>query len=410
MPRPLSIRARASTVIAFLLALPVASRAFAQVDYLALCRAEDATDRLRVEACGFAGHDDALTAQQRADALSRRAEALLNGPPGNGNLRELARLDFEQALRLAPDDIDVKRRYLAFNNHWTGKPEAQLATANALLAEDSRDASTLLQRGLVYMRTGENEKALVDVTKASEIDPKNADAWIALGQILTKMMRNEESYQAYTKALALAPGRDEIRLSRMGPALVSQHFETVRDDGNATLGGKFANARLWDIRGAANYVLQDYAAADKDFAQQLKLDGLGVRALVWRFLARHRGGAADKGDAAEMAADLGDQWPSSVFAYFAGAATEDAVFAQIDQSPAELRATRIAQAHFYLAEWGLVTQAPMGTVKAHLMALRDAGLAFGMAQTTVLDAPAVMNDNNILEMAVGASRLREFAP
>jgi tetratricopeptide (TPR) repeat protein len=400
-------------VVAVVIAASLAAPADAQTDYLAQCQAKDATDRLRVEACGFAGHDEALPVEARADALSRRAEAIsgqLKGDGGSFALRALARADFEEALRLAPDDSNIKRRYLAFNNHWAGKTEAQLATANTLLSENSEDPEALLQRGLAYMRKGDNEKALADATKASELDPANVEAFTTMGQILTNMMRNEESYQAYSKALELAPDRDDIRLHRMGPALVAQHFESVRDDGKAALGGKFGKAHLWDIRGAANYVLKDYTTAAGDFSEQLKLDRLGVRWLVWRFLAQYRAGTADKGEAADKAEMLRDQWPSAVFAFFAGTATEADVFAQIEQSPAELRLTRIAQAHFYLAEWGLLTQAPTTSVKAHLVAVREGGVAFGMAQTTLMGEPAMVNDNNILEMSVGAARLREVAP
>jgi tetratricopeptide (TPR) repeat protein len=408
---PFPAHSFASVLIAFLALAPASSQA--QTDYLALCRAEDVTDRLRVEACGFAGHNESLTAEERADALSRRALVIsgqLEGDGRNFALRELARSDFEEALRLAPNDTDLKRRYMTFNNHWTGKAEAQLATANALLAEDGSDSEALLQRGLVYMRKGDNEKALADVTKASELDPKNVEAFTALGQILTNMMRNEESYLAYSKALALAPARVEIRLHRMGPALVSQHFTSVRDDGNAALRGKFAKAHLWDIRGAANYVLQDYKTAAEDFSAQLKLDQAGVRSLVWRYLAQYRGGMADESEAVAKAKELGDHWPSAVFAFFAGNAAEADIFAQIAQSPAELQTTRNAQAHFYIAEWGILTKASTSSIRAHLIAVRDAGVAFGMAQTTLMGQPAVVNDNNILEMSVGAARLREVTP
>jgi tetratricopeptide (TPR) repeat protein len=416
MPRLPSFRAYSSALITIFIGLPLAAPAKAQTDYLALCRADDVTDRLRVEACGFAGRDEALPAEARADALSRRAQVIAGVIAGQAKgdsgfaLRDLARADFEEALRLAPENTDIKRRYLAFNNHWTGKADVQLATANALLTENGEDPEALLQRGLAYMRKGDNAKALADVMKSAELNPTNVDTFIAMGQLLTNMMRNEESYQAYTKALELAPTRDEIRLHRMGPALVAQHFEAVREDGDVALRGKFAMTHLWDVRGAANYMLQDYKTAAGDFAEQLKLDRLGVRALVWRFLAQYRAGTADKDEAADNARELGDHWPSSVFAFFAGNAAEGDIFAQIDQSPAELRATRIAQAHFYIAEWGLLTQAPPGSVKQHLLALRDAGIAFGMVQTTLMGEPAVMNDNNILEMSVGTARLGEIAP
>ncbi|MBI2253747.1 MAG: hypothetical protein HYU58_03925 [Proteobacteria bacterium] len=413
MRRSSSFRGRLIVLMPFLLAGPIAGLAQAQTDYLSLCRAQDATDRLRVEACGFVGRDEALAPEVRADALAHRAQAIsgqLKGDGGSLVLRKLAQADFEEALRLAPNDLDIKRRYLAFNNHWTGKADEQVATANALLAENADDPDALLQRGLAYVRKGDNERALADVIKASELDPKSVEAFATMGQILTNMMRNEESYQAYSKALELAPTRDEIRLWRMGPALVSQHFEAAREDGKVALGGQYATAHLWDVRGAANYVLQDYKAAAGDFSEQLKLDRLGVRALVWRFLAQYRDGAADKGEAAEKAKELNKNWPSAVFAFFAGTATEADIFTQIEQAPVELQATRIAQAHFYIAEWGLATSAPATSIKAHLVAVRDAGLAFGMAQTTLLGEPAVVNDNDILEMAVGAARLQEMAP
>ncbi|MBV5324596.1 MAG: hypothetical protein J0626_04630, partial [Rhodospirillaceae bacterium] len=112
-------------------------------DYLTLCQAADATDRLRIEACGFAGQD--------------KARSQLKKQPRRHELRDLARADFTEARRLDPENTDIQRLYVAFNNHWSGETDDQLAAVNSLIAAEGEDASLLLQRGTAAFRRGKNE-------------------------------------------------------------------------------------------------------------------------------------------------------------------------------------------------------------------------------------------------------------
>ncbi|WP_374377668.1 tetratricopeptide repeat protein [Dongia sp.] len=385
----------------------------AKSNYLALCWAADATDRMRVEACGFAGHDRALSDEDRALALARRSDTIvgqLKHEPRRSDLRAIVRTDLEEARRLAPENPDVQRSYIAFNSHDPGTIDNQLAAIDSLIGQGDESAEILLQRGIAYFQQGQNEKALADVTKATKLDPHNVDALMTAGQILTTLMRNDESVAAFTQALALAPNRNDIRLQRIGPAVASQQFEVAKEDGELGLTGDFAKARIWDLRGVAHYALGDYKAAAADFATQLQLDNLTSRAVIWQFLAEFRAGTADASTASAKARELGAQWPSAVLAYFAGLGDLSTVFAQAGDSPKELREVRAAQAHFYIAEWALLTRGGPGLVREHLAASEKAGMTFGTAQTLVGETPVFINDNNILEMSMTAARLREVGP
>jgi tetratricopeptide (TPR) repeat protein len=384
----------------------------ARTSYLQQCLAPDATDRLRLEACAFAGRDDALGAPDRAAALARRAETILakiNKERNRFDLRDMARADLVVARRLMPDDPDIQRLYIALNEHWTGKTEDQLAAVNTVIASEGEDSGLLLKRSVAHFRRGALEKALADVKRAIELDARNVDAYIVEGQILTGMLRNTESVAAFSKAIELAPDRQDIKLQRMGPALASQQFEIARDDGQAALTGAQAKAHLWDILGVADYMLQDYKAAEAAFVEHFKLERSAMRVLVWRFLAASRAGTADIAGAAEQAAQLGERWPSAVFRYFAGTGSEADVMAQAAASPVELRPARISQAHFYIGEWNLLMGGPRAAAREHFAAVVAAGFVFGTAMETSLGEQTAINENSILEVSAATARLKEMA-
>jgi tetratricopeptide (TPR) repeat protein len=387
--------------------------ALAKTDYLAVCRAQDATDRLRVEACGFAGHDNALQPADRAMALARRGEALsaqAKKRRGLFELREMARADFEEARRLAPDDLDIQRLYVAFNSHWSSDTSDQIAAINNLIAGAGEDAGLLLQRGTAALRRGEHEKALADVQRSIELDDKNSEAYRVAGLILTTLLRNEESVAAYSAAIALAPDDAQLHYERMGPALASQQFALAREDGDAVLDQKFSNAPFWEIRGAAKYMLKDYASAAGDFVHDFKLDRQSVRLLVWKFLADYRAGKVDIASASVKAREFGDQWPSAVFRYFAGEGKAADVIVQAEAAVPELRATRLSQAKFYVAEWGLMAGAPPDEVLQHFEDVTATGFQFGNVQTTALGEQVMINDHCILEMSLAVARVKELKP
>lgn len=384
----------------------------ARTSYFQQCLAPDATDRLRLEACAFAGRDDALGAPDRAVALARRAETLLAKIDKERNrfdLRDMARADLVAARRLAPGDPDIQRLYIALNEHWSGKTDDQLAAVNTVIASEGEDSGLLLKRGVAHFRRGALEKALADVKRAIELDASNVDAYILEGQILTGMLRNRESVAAFSKAIELAPDRQDIKLQRMGPALASQQFGIARDDGRAALTGARAKAHLWDILGAADYVLQDYKGAEIAFIEHFKLERSAMRVLVWRHLAACRAGTADTAGAAEQAAQLGERWPSAVFRYFAGTGSEAEVVAQAKASPVELRPARISQAHFYIGEWNVLTGGPRAAVQEHFAAVVAAGFVFGTAMDTSLGEQTAINENSILEVSVATARLKEIS-
>jgi lipoprotein NlpI len=196
----------------------------------------------------------------------------------------------------------------------------------------------------------------------------------------------------------------------MGPALAAQQFALAREDGDAVLEQKFPNAPFWEIRGAAKYMLKDYASAAGDFAHDFKIDRQSVRLLVWKFLTEYRAGKADLAAASAKAREFGDQWPSAVFKYFAGEGTVADVIAQAEGAVPELRATRVSQAKFYVAEWGLMTDGPRAEVLQSFEEVVAAGFQFGNAQTTALGEMVMINDHCILEMSLAVARLKELAP
>ncbi len=73
------------------------------------------------------------------------------------------------------------------------------------------------------------ERQLAECRAALLVKPNSVDLLVATGEVLTKLGRNAEAAQSYAKALALAPGRSDLR--HLVAALGGQSLPARADDG-----------------------------------------------------------------------------------------------------------------------------------------------------------------------------------
>ena len=118
-----------------------------------------------------------------------------------------ASLDFDAALALLKSG-DVAGSRAAARSLWAYSPEARVAALLALISE----------------REGRRDEAARWLTKAAELDPRNAGIRHQLGTTLAGEGRIEEALAAWRAALALAPDRGATWLA-LGQALLAK-----RDD------------------------------------------------------------------------------------------------------------------------------------------------------------------------------------
>ena len=382
----------------------VAVAAYADSARMVDCLDDKGTARWRIETCSFAYADKSLSDDDRGRAVARRASALFDM-----KMYEEAQRDAALAQRLAPENAEVLSILAKVEGGGLGKPERVIAALNTLTDQQAKDPKLIFERAMAYYRQQDFERALADIDQVVALEPDNVEAHRIKGQILTSMMRNEESVLAITEALRLQPGDAVLHMERAGPALVSGQFAMTRDDLNIAFASAFKEAPLWRLRGAAHYALGSFTEAEADFVHDIKMEPVNSSVTVWRFLADYRAGNAQVADAAKLAETMKDTWPSAVLAYLGGTGSRAAAEKQAKKVP-ELADTRRSQLLFFTGEWALLRDEDRSAAAKEFTALADGGVVFGYVFTEALGQPYTINESNIIEYALAKARLKEMAP
>lgn len=90
----------------------------------------------------------------------------------------------------------------------------------------SDEAATYVNRGVLLMRRGDNDKAIKDYRKAIKLQPKLAEAYINHGVALFYEGDNDASLAAYNTAIAL--DTDKMALTLFNRALVHERMENPK--------------------------------------------------------------------------------------------------------------------------------------------------------------------------------------
>ncbi|MGE3804638.1 MAG: tetratricopeptide repeat protein [Gemmataceae bacterium] len=125
-----------------------------------------------------------------------------------------ARADLTRARQLDPRHADIARE-LDLCRAW----EQVARCTETLDSSSSPAAADLRARGQAYLTLGELDRARADFEAAREREPKNADAWIYLGNLNMKRKELEQARADYQRAIELAPENALARNNR-GKALL----------------------------------------------------------------------------------------------------------------------------------------------------------------------------------------------
>jgi tetratricopeptide (TPR) repeat protein len=180
-----------------------------------------------------------------------------------------AELAYRKALRITPDDVKLKQALAALKLQ-AGQDQPAVALLAELQPTQGGDAATLVVRGMAEQRLGRYVEAESAYRKAVALNPKNVDAWGALGVLLHKLGRLEEAESCLEKSVRLAPahitGWKQLALAqqalekfREAEASWSQACKLGPDDAESWMGLAGVRQLLDDTRGegyAWNKVVQ----------------------------------------------------------------------------------------------------------------------------------------------------------
>lgn len=193
-------------------------------------------------------------------------------------------------------------------------------------------AAALIQRGTIYLRKGDTERAINDYDAALQLRPGDVIALNRRGEAYSNRAAFERAIADYDQAVRLNPRYPLAFRNR---------------------------ARIHFYRG-------DFTAAAEDFRTAESIDRGNSYSLLWRFVAEARAGVVDSAGLAFGWPRLREGWPKPLVAYFLGRIDEAAMLAAAANGPS--RTEQECEARFFLGQKQIIA----GANDAAVAALRQA--------------------------------------
>lgn len=130
-------------------------------------------------------HPDYEDAEKGLESVNKRLES--------ENVSDALAIDTSELIQRA-EEYESEKRYQEALTFWMEMRDRQ-----------PDNSYYLYKVGQMYSRLGESEKAEHFLKKSVALNPKDADAWIALGYVYGRIEKFDEAKEAFGKALALVP-------------------------------------------------------------------------------------------------------------------------------------------------------------------------------------------------------------
>jgi lipoprotein NlpI len=241
----------------------------------------------------------------------------------------------------------------------------------------AESADELLGRAAAAWEKKQSEEALKLVTKAVELDPKNAGAFLLRGQIFAGLNKHAEAVADFDQTIKLDPKRAEAYDWRGSEQFKLGKMEASLADFDRYLKLLPAEAPKHWKRGISLYYVGRYEDGQKQFEAYQDVDGADVENVVWRYLCMARGDGVEKARAGLLKVGEDKRVPlMRVYDLFAGKAKPDDVLAAVEEGKPskEERWLRLFYAHLYL---GLYFEAE-GDKKRSLEHMKKAAEDYGV--------------------------------
>jgi tetratricopeptide (TPR) repeat protein len=153
----------------------------------------------RIEACTRVLADQAAPTPLRTMAHRNRGLAY-----AGRRLWEFAVLDFDEALKLSPQDVPALGGRARALGH-RGQYDRAIADFTEVMRLNPRSDGALNERGLMHLRKNDAGAALADFEAALSINPNNVHAHNNRGLVLVKQHKLDEAIASYGAALRIDP-------------------------------------------------------------------------------------------------------------------------------------------------------------------------------------------------------------
>ncbi|MBI4346938.1 MAG: tetratricopeptide repeat protein [Elusimicrobia bacterium] len=205
---------------------------------------------------------------------ARHAPAQLARSVAHATMRQYKESD--EAYRIAIDlDPLVREPDLDFDGTPIGKPDYYTLMGNLekLFDKDQGNPYVYLLRGNAIHNGGYFDRAIMEYTKAMEMDASIAASYLARGAALASQQSYEAAEQDYRRAVDLAPHNPQAHTRLLTLLAIRRRFEA--GVGAAVEGSKLAPRwpEVYLRAGNLRYFLKDIRKAQENYTLALNLDG-----------------------------------------------------------------------------------------------------------------------------------------
>jgi tetratricopeptide (TPR) repeat protein len=303
----------------------------------------------------------------------------------------LDRGDFQHALAERDALVRLNDRYLPYYvdraavRRDAGDLDGAIADVDAAIAISSQYPGAYLMRAQLRRQKGDTDGAVADFTQAIAVKPDELRAYLGRGEIFRDTGRTDAARAELDEVIRRRPDHAAAYLQRGVLELFwLGDIATAADDLNTAIrkGIEYRNSRRMLVAGIRYAELHfDLPLTPADEPPEIAPDVPFVPSIyylmIWRHIARVRGGQDDAAELADTRSRLNYPdfwrdarrilappertdwrrvtWPDHIVALIAGEATPEIVRQAAEAAPgAYERRQRICEADFYLAEYHLL--------------------------------------------------------
>jgi tetratricopeptide (TPR) repeat protein len=296
--------------------------------------------------------------------------------------------DYNHAIQLNSRDAGLYyNRGNAYKN--MADDDHAIADFDAAIKIDSKYVVAYYNRGTSYRNKGDLDHAIADYSAALRLDPKiskgyynRANAYWAKGDL-------DNALADYTQTVQLTPKDAWPYFNRAGVYVAKGDYEHAVADYGQSLQINPRNGDAHAGEGTARFFLGRYSQAADDFSDALNTQSDSLLSslsesggssaesdrayrLIWRYVARTRGGTDGRGELEGASASLHpDYWPYPIIALFLGKTTPDQLLAIAAKDPdPQQQKGHLCEANAWLGQMRVIVNDTPGAV-ARFQAARD---------------------------------------
>lgn len=174
-------------------------------------------------------------------------------------------------------------RLLAKAQFMSGNPSGASQTYCDLIASGTVDAGLFLLRAECYNKTGENNKALNDITKFLDLYPEDKKALRLAGKVEAQSGDNLKAIDYFSRNLRLHPNDPECFIDRANSYFVARTWNSAIDDYSMALDIQPSNPDIWLNKGISllNSGREDDAC--HDFREALNLGNKKASSYIGKY-------------------------------------------------------------------------------------------------------------------------------